>query len=59
MVESLKSSIKHENIDFKTFTPAGEDLNEEKKSVVVIPNYEPGSKISTRKAYGEALKKAR
>lgn len=51
--------IKTENVEFKTFAPEGEDPSIEKGTVSITPDYELGSKISTRKAYGNGLLKAR
>lgn len=59
VLEHIKSNIKNDDIEFKTYAPEGDDPSTEVGIVTVTPNYAPGAKISTRKAYGDALKKAR
>jgi transketolase len=39
VIEHLKSSIKHENIEFKTFAPEGDEPKIEKGHVTVTPSY--------------------
>lgn len=58
-INALKSKIKHENIEYKTYPPEGEDQEFKKPAVKVTPDYNRESdKISTRKAYGKGLLKA-
>lgn len=59
VIAHLKSLIKNENAEFKTHAPEGEEPKIEKGTVSVVPNYGPNAKVSTRKAYGEGLLKAR
>lgn len=59
VISHLKSLIKTENIEFKTNEPEGDEPSIEKGTIHITSNYELGSKISTRKAYGNALLKAR
>ena len=59
MIANLQGSIRTDDIEFKTYPPEWDEPMEEKGEVKVQPNYEPNSKISTRKAYGVGLTKAR
>lgn len=59
-IEVLKSKIKHEKIEYKTYAPVGDDIPREAFNLKVTPNYKIESdKIGTRKAYGNGLLKAR
>ena len=57
-IELLKSKIKHEEIEYKTYPPEGEEPMHNAAEIVIKPDYSEGDKISTRKAYGKALLKA-
>lgn len=54
----LKKAIKNENPDFHVKAPEGDFALPAKSDINPEPTYEPGTKISTRKAYGNALLKA-
>lgn len=58
-INELKSKIRHQNIEYKTFPPEGDDIVRAPINVQVTPNYNIATdKISTRKAYGNGLLKA-
>lgn len=58
-INLLKSKIKREHIEYHTYQPVGDDVILDSPQVVVTPNYKLGDKVSTRKAYGNGLLKAR
>lgn len=59
-LQALKAQIKHENIQFKTYPPEGDDIIQEPFKVSITPEYNIESDIiGTRKAYGKGLLKAR
>jgi transketolase len=51
--------MKNTEVKYETFKPEGEEPNHEKGTVTIKPDYEKGTKISTRKAYGNGLLRAR
>jgi hypothetical protein len=55
----LKSKIKTDLDLHKTFPPVGENLLFEGLRAKINPNYRENEIVSTRKAYGNALVKAR
>lgn len=57
-VNALKSKMKNQNIEFKTYPPKGEDILRAPVKVAVTPAYKNTDVISTRKAYGNGLLKA-
>lgn len=59
VIAHLKTLIKNEKIEFTTFAPEGEEPKVEKGVVKITPNYKIGQIISTRKAYGNGLLRAR
>lgn len=58
-LQLLKSKIKREKIEFTTFAPVGDDHVAEPPQVKITPNYKENEIVSTRKAYGTGLLKAR
>lgn len=58
-LQLLKSKIRRENIDFTTFAPVGDDHLAQPPHVKITPNYKETDIVSTRKAYGTGLLKAR
>jgi transketolase len=55
----VKGRIKRQDIDFTTYPPEGDDVVLDSPKVAIVPNYKEGEKVSTRKAYGNGLLKAR
>jgi len=59
VIQKFEDEIKNKDVEFTTFAPEGEEPKIEVGTVKVTPDYAEGTKISTRKAYGNALLRAR
>ena len=59
VIDHLNEAIKNKDVEFKTFAPEGEEPKKETGEVKINPDYTGVAKISTRKAYGNGLLRAR